>query len=173
MKLFSKKISPYTFWVVLLILIRAFLNYAIPLMDKTEARYSEIARIMAETNNWTTLQIDYGVPFWAKPPLSTWLSAISFNIFGVNEFAVRFPYLLLNILVILLVGKYAKRKGLDFLLPALILLTIPEFLLHTGVVSTDTALAFCVTLVMISFWEGIHNKEQTFWKYLFFALNSK
>ncbi len=169
MKLFSKKISPYTFWVVLLILIRAFLNYAIPLMDKTEARYSEIARIMAETNNWTTLQIDYGVPFWAKPPLSTWLSAISFNIFGVNEFAVRFPYLLLNILVILLVGKYAKRKGLDFLLPALILLTIPEFLLHTGVVSTDTALAFCVTLVMISFWEGIHNKEQTFWKYLFFA----
>lgn len=169
MKLFSKKISPYTFWVVVLILIRAFLNYAIPLMDKTEARYSEIARIMAETNNWTTLQIDYGIPFWAKPPLSTWLSALSFNIFGVNEFAARFPYLMLNILVFILIGKYAKRKGLDFLLPALILLTIPEFLLHTGVVSTDTALAFCVTLVMISFWEGIHNTTQTFWKYLFFA----
>ncbi len=169
MKLFSKKISPFTFWVVVLILIRAFLNYAIPLMDKTEARYSEIARIMAETNNWTTLQIDYGIPFWAKPPLSTWLSALSFNIFGVNEFAARFPYLLLHILVFLLIGKYAKRKGLDFLLPALILLTIPEFLLHTGVVSTDTALAFCVTLVMVSFWESIHNKEQTFWKYLFFV----
>ncbi|WP_368050293.1 ArnT family glycosyltransferase [Lutibacter sp.] len=168
MMFFSKKINPYTFWVSILILIRAFLNYAIPLMDKTEARYAEIARIMAETNNWTTLQIDYGVPFWAKPPLSTWLSALSFNIFGVNEFAVRFPYLLLNILVILLIGKYAKRKGLDFLIPGLILLTIPEFLLHTGVVSTDTALAFCVTLVMISFWEGIHNKAQTFWKYLFF-----
>jgi 4-amino-4-deoxy-L-arabinose transferase-like glycosyltransferase len=169
MKLFSKKISPYTFWVIVLILIRAFLNYAIPLMDKTEARYAEIARIMAETNNWTTLQIDYGVPFWAKPPLSTWLSAMSFNIFGINEFAARFPYLLLNILVILLIGKYAKRKGLNVLIPALILLTIPEFLLHTGVVSTDTALAFCVALVMISFWEGIHNKEQTYWKYLFFA----
>jgi len=169
MKLFSKKISPYTFWVIVLILIRAFLNYAIPLMDKTEARYAEIARIMAETNNWTTLQIDYGVPFWAKPPLSTWLSAMSFNIFGINEFAARFPYLLLNILVILLIGKYAKRKGLNVLIPALILLTIPEFLLHSGVVSTDTALAFCVTLVMISFWEGIHNKEQKYWKYLFFA----
>ncbi|GGK49507.1 ArnT family glycosyltransferase [Gramella jeungdoensis] len=168
MMLFSKKINPYTFWVSILILIRAFLNYAIPLMDKTEARYAEIARIMAETNNWTTLQIDYGVPFWAKPPLSTWLSALSFNIFGVNEFAARFPYLLLNIIIVLLIGKYAKRKGLDFLLPALILLTIPEFLLHTGVVSTDTALAFCVTLVMISFWEGIHNIAQNFWKYLFF-----
>ena len=168
MMLFSKKINFYTFWVSILILIRAFLNYAIPLMDKTEARYAEIARIMAETNNWTTLQIDYGVPFWAKPPLSTWLTALSFNIFGVHEFAARFPYLLLNILVIVLIGKYAKRKGLDFLIPAFILLTIPEFILHTGVVSTDTALAFCVTLVMVSFWEGIHNKEQKFWKYLFF-----
>ena len=167
--LFSKKINPYTFWVSILLLIRVFLNYAIPLMDKTEARYAEIARIMAETNNWTTLQIDYGVPFWAKPPLSTWLSAISFNIFGVNEFAARFPYLVLNIFVIILIGKYAKRKGLDFLIPALILLTIPEILLHTGVVSTDTALAFCVTLVMVSFWEGIHNKKQAFWKYLFFV----
>tara|TARA_R110001583_G_scaffold5921_2_gene31196 strand:+ start:4441 stop:5841 length:1401 start_codon:yes stop_codon:yes gene_type:complete len=169
MKLFSKNSSPYALLVGVLILIRAFLNYAIPLMDKTEARYAEIARIMAETNNWTTPQIDYGVPFWAKPPLSTWFSAISFNVFGVNEFAARFPYLLLNIFVILLVGKYAKRKGLDFFIPGLILLTIPEFLIHTGVVSTDTALAFSVTLVMLSFWEALYNKEHNYWKYLFFV----
>ncbi|NOR29098.1 MAG: phospholipid carrier-dependent glycosyltransferase [Lutibacter sp.] len=169
MTLFSKKTSPYFLITIALILFRALLNYAIPLMDKTEARYAEIARIMAETNNWITPQIDYGVPFWAKPPLSTWLSALSFELFGVNEFAARLPYLLLCILIALLIGKYAKRKGLDFFIPAVILFTIPEFLIHAGVVSTDTALAFCVTLVMISFWEGIHNKEQRFWKYLFFV----
>ena len=100
MTLFSKKTSPYLAITVVLILFRAFLNYAVPLMDKTEARYAEIARIMAETNNWTTLQIDYGIPFWAKPPLSTWLSAMSFQLFGVNEFAARFPYLLLSIIVV-------------------------------------------------------------------------
>ena len=169
MTLFSKKISPYTLIVIGLLLFRAFLNAAIPLMDKTEARYAEIARIMAETNNWTTLQIDYGIPFWAKPPLSTWASALSFEVFGVNEFAARFPYLLFSILLILLIGKYAKRNGLDFLIPATILLTIPEFLIHAGVVSTDTALAFCMALVMISFWEGIHNRQQKVWKYLFFV----
>lgn len=168
MTLFNKKISPYSLIVFGLVLLRAFLNYAIPLMDKTEARYAEIARIMAETGNWITPQIDYGVPFWAKPPLSTWFSALSFELFGVNEFAARFPYLLFSIFIILLVGKYAKRKGLDFFIPGVILFTIPEFLIHAGVVSTDTALAFSVTLVMISFWEGIHNKKQHFWKYLFF-----
>ena len=74
------------FWVVFLLLAlitnRGIINYLVPLMDKTEARYAEIARIMVETNNWILLQIDYNVPFWAKPPLSTWLTAISMKVFG-------------------------------------------------------------------------------------------
>ncbi|MDP3311807.1 glycosyltransferase family 39 protein [Lutibacter sp.] len=168
MRLFSKKISSFTLLVIGLLLFRVVLNYSIPLMDKTEARYAEISRIMAETNDFVTPQIDYDVPFWAKPPLSTWFSSLSIKVFGENEFAVRFPYLLLNILVLLLIGRYAKEKKLDFFIPAFILLTIPEFLIHTGVVSTDTALAFCVTLVMISFWEAVKTKENHLWKYVFF-----
>ena len=90
-------------------------------MDKTEARYAEIARIMLETNNWITPQIDYGSPFWAKPPLSTWLSAMSMKAFGVNEFAVRLPSLLLCIGIVLLIGQFAKQKKLPFLLSGFIL----------------------------------------------------
>ena len=95
MTLFSKKITPFALLVIGLLLFRIVLNYSIPLMDKTEARYAEISRIMEETNDFITPQIDYNVPFWAKPPLSTWLSALSIKVFGENEFAVRFPYLLL------------------------------------------------------------------------------
>lgn len=155
--------------VLSLIILRAILNAFVPLMDKTEARYAEIARIMAETNDYITPQIDYGIPFWAKPPLSTWLSALSFEVFGVNEFAARFPYLLLSILVAFLIGRYAKKDGLSFYLPGFIALTIPEFLIHAGVVSTDTALMFCVTLVMISFWEIMQDSKKVIWKILLFA----
>ncbi|WP_159438998.1 ArnT family glycosyltransferase [Maribacter ulvicola] len=138
-------------------------------MDKTEARYAEVARIMAETNSWITPQIDYGIPFWAKPPLSTWLSAMSFEVFGVNEFAARLPYLLLAIVLVFLTGKYAKREHLPFFLPGFILLTLPEFLLHAGVVSTDTTLAFSIALVMLSFWEMFQNNAKFYWKYLVFV----
>ena len=155
--------------VIALVILRALLNAFVPLMDKTEARYAEIARIMAETNDYITPQIDYGIPFWAKPPLSTWLSALSFEVFGVNEFAARFPYLLLSVLIIFLIGKYAKKEGFSFYLPGFIALTIPEFLIHAGVVSTDTALMFCVTLVMISFWEIMQDSKKTIWKILLFA----
>ncbi len=154
--------------VILIAIFRLLLTATIPLLDKTEARYAEIARIMQETNQWIVLQIDYDVPFWAKPPLSTWLSAASFSLFGINEFASRFPSFLLSILLIIIAGKMVKKSGATFYLPGFILLTMPEFLIHTGVVSTDTTLEFCVAIMMISFWQTIKSEVKTYWNYVFF-----
>ena len=39
-----------------------------PVMDKTEARYAEIARKMAELGDWVTPWFDHGVPFGANRP---------------------------------------------------------------------------------------------------------
>jgi 4-amino-4-deoxy-L-arabinose transferase-like glycosyltransferase len=164
---FIKKYK-YEFAIVFLIILRGFLNAIVPLMDKTEARYAEIARIMQETNNYITPQIDYGVPFWAKPPLSTWLSALSMELFGVNEFAVRLPYLLASIFTLYIISIFVKPRSVR-LVCLFILLTIPEFLLHSGVVSTDTFLALCVTMVFLSFWQTIHAKKVTYWHYLLYV----
>jgi 4-amino-4-deoxy-L-arabinose transferase-like glycosyltransferase len=158
----------YYISLAFIIIARLILNAVVPLMDKTEARYAEIARIMAETGNWVTPQIDYGIPFWAKPPLSTWLSAISIKILGVNEFAVRFPSFIISILLLLLMKPIAKRLKISLIIPAVILFTIPEFLLHVGVVSTDMSLLLSLSCIMIAFWEGFH-EGKTYWKYLFFA----
>ena len=155
--------------VIVLLIFRLLLTATIPLLDKTEARYAEIARIMQETQQWIVLQIDYGIPFWAKPPLSTWLSAGSFELFGVNEFAARFPSFVLSVILIIIAGKMVKKEGYSFYLPGFILLTMPEFLIHTGVVSTDTALEFCVTIMMISFWKTMKSEGKTYWNYVFFV----
>lgn len=155
--------------VIVLVIFRLLLTITIPLLDKTEARYAEIARIMWETNQWIVPEIDYGVPFWAKPPLSTWGSAVSYVIFGVNEFAARFPSFLLSIILIIITGKIVKKEGGSFYLPGFILLTMPEFLIHTGVVSTDTTLEFCIVMMMISFWKTMKSDTKTYWNYIFFV----
>ena len=154
--------------VIILLIFRLLLISTIPLLDKTEARYAEIARIMWDTNQWIVLQIDYGIPFMAKPPLSTWLSAVSFLVFGINEFASRLPSYILNVLIVILAGRIVKKSGLSFYLPGFILLTMPEFLIHTGVVSTDTAFVFCMTIMMISFWKTMNSETKTYWNYIFF-----
>jgi len=168
-KYFSGNSSLYAYLLPALIIIRAWLNAAIPLMDKTEARYAEIARIMSETGNWIVPQIDYGIPFWAKPPLSTWLSAASISLFGASEFAVRLPYLMISVIMSIGLGRFAKRSGLPFFLPGVILFTVPEFFLHAGVVSTDVMLSFAVAIVMLSFWEFIAYDSNKKAGLLFFA----
>tara|TARA_B100001057_G_scaffold473862_1_gene538796 strand:+ start:847 stop:2250 length:1404 start_codon:yes stop_codon:yes gene_type:complete len=170
LKIIKKDFSTiYGLFFSILFLIRALLNSMIPLTDKTEARYGEIARLMAETGNWIVPQIDYGIPFWAKPPLSTWLSASSSILFGENEFALRLPYLIISMVIALLLGQYAIQKKINFFIPGIILFTLPEFFLHGGVISTDLMLSFSVALTMLGFWEGIHEKNKTLWGGIFFV----
>tara|TARA_B100000963_G_C22602473_1_gene660905 strand:- start:307 stop:1713 length:1407 start_codon:yes stop_codon:yes gene_type:complete len=161
------------YWVIFLLLVlfanRGLINYLLPLTDKTEARYAEIARIMVETNNWIFLQIDYNVPFWAKPPLSTWLTAISIKVFGLHEFFIRLPYLITTLIIILLISRYDKIENKIFFLTPLILFLMPEFYLHGGVVSTDTMLNFSIIIVMLSFWEAINKDSGINWWYGLFA----
>ena len=78
------------------------------LFDWDEINFAEAAREMLITKNYTSVQIDY-LPFWEKPPLFIWLQAISMKIFGVNEFAARFPNALCGIVTLLCLYRTGKR----------------------------------------------------------------
>ncbi|MGC9520243.1 MAG: ArnT family glycosyltransferase [Desulfuromonadaceae bacterium] len=163
------------FWALLAVAltVRLLSLGTYPLADTTEARYGEIARLMAETGDWITPQIHLGVPFWGKPPLSTWLSAVSIRAFGVNEFAIRLPSFLLAALVLLMVYFFAaKLRGRDFALVATVILTLSAlFFVSSGAVMTDLALLLGTSLSMIAFWRAMLQKERgaAVWGYLFFV----
>lgn len=59
-----------------------------PLNEPDEARYAEIAREMLATGDWVTPRVN-GVPYFVKPPLVFWLTALSFRGLGETEFAAR------------------------------------------------------------------------------------
>ena len=161
--------SLYGLIFILLTGLRLFFNALIPLTDKTEARYGEVARLMTETGNWIVPQIDYGIPFWAKPPLSTWLSAGSISLLGDSEFGLRLPYWILAILIAFLMIPYGHKKKINGLIPGIILFTIPEFFLHAGVLSTDMMLSFSLAITMMGFWEFLHSKKNLIPGLLFFV----
>ena len=161
--------SPYGCIFILLAGIRLFFNAVIPLTDKTEARYGEVARLMVETGNWIVPQIDYGVPFWAKPPLSTWICSSSISLFGDHEFALRLPFWMIAILITLLLIPYGHQKKINGLIPGIVLLTLPEFFLHAGVLSTDLMLSFSIALTMIGFWQFLHSEKSRISGLIFFV----
>jgi 4-amino-4-deoxy-L-arabinose transferase-like glycosyltransferase len=81
--------------LLLVVLVCRFVTLgSAPILDPSEGRYSTIAQNMVLTGDWITpLTFDDGdqVPFLGKPPLSFWLTALSFKAFGFTELASRFP----------------------------------------------------------------------------------
>ncbi len=142
-----------------------------PLMDKTEARYAEIGREMVATQNWVTPQLEQGLPFWGKPPLSFWLTAISFQLLGEGEFSARLPSFLLAILMLYftyLLGKHLINPKYG-LMAGCILATTGMFFVNAGSVMTDPALSTAITLSMISLIFCLQSPHPSkYWGYLFF-----
>jgi 4-amino-4-deoxy-L-arabinose transferase-like glycosyltransferase len=81
---------------------------SVHLFDWDEVNFAECAREMLLTGDWMRPQIDYE-PFWEKPPLFLWMQAFSMYIFGVNEFAARFPNAICGILTLLVVYRIGFR----------------------------------------------------------------
>ncbi len=79
-----------------------------PLFDWDEINFAECAREMLASNNYSDVQL-YFHPFWEKPPLFIWLQALSMNVFGVNEFAARFPNALCGVITLLVLYRSGKE----------------------------------------------------------------
>ena len=178
---FLRRRSPW-FWggviIASALLMRLISLGLYPLMDTSEARYGEMVRLMVETGDWITPHFDYGVPFWGKPPLFVWLSALSFKLFGVNEFAARLPSLLAAAGTMAFVWKLASfhyqatghRHHAN--LSVLLLTSTAMFLVLAGALLADPVMLLSITMILTAFWIGWNSqdaKQATLWRYLFFV----
>lgn len=159
-------------WYVLglLIVVRLVSLGAYPLFDKTEARYAHIGALMLRTGNWITPLIDIDVPFWAKPPLSTWAAALSYAAFGVNAFAARLPSFLFVAgagTLVYLFGTAVRDRAFGLLATVIFASSGLTFYLAGGVM-TDPALMLATTMTVVAFWRSLHERSWL-WGYLFFV----
>src|SRR5580704_4743490 len=141
----SKRLS----WV--LMLASATLFY-LPLGNRAlwnsdEGRYAEIAREMLELKDWISPHLNY-VLYFEKPPLMYWLTALSFTLFGQNEFAARFwcgAFGVLTVGVVYLLGRHWKGERMGLLSGGILATSVLYFAL-TQYLVLDMALTFWLTL---------------------------
>ncbi len=93
------------FFPELLIIISGALLYipflgGVHLFDWDEINFAESAREMIVTGDYLTVSINFE-PFWEKPPLFIWFQVLSMKLFGINEFAARFPNAICGIFTLL------------------------------------------------------------------------
>ncbi len=78
------------------------------LFDWDEINFAESAREMIESGDYLTVQINF-IPFWEKPPLFIWMQVLSMKVFGINEFAARFPNAICGIVSLLVLFNIGRK----------------------------------------------------------------
>ncbi|MEL6969162.1 MAG: glycosyltransferase family 39 protein [Bacteroidota bacterium] len=100
----------YSYWIIGLGAACLFLPYlgAAHLFDWDEINFAEAAREMIVSGEYSRVQINYQ-SFQEKPPLFFWLQVLSMQVFGVNEWAARFPNAICGIISLLCLFRIGSR----------------------------------------------------------------
>ncbi len=81
---------------------------SVHLFDWDEINFAESAREMIVTGDYLTVKINF-LPFWEKPPIFIWMQVLSMKVFGINEFAARFPNAICGIITLLVLFNIGRK----------------------------------------------------------------
>lgn len=150
-------------WVVMLSVILTGLLFgnAERAVDKIqESRIAETAREMALDGDWIVPHYNGEVRL-QKPPLTYWLTAASYKLFGVNELAVRLPSLLFAIFSSILIFSWARREINVQTAANTVLVLVTSFLgmryFRSG--EADAVLLFFISLACFSGYRLFESKD--------------
>jgi 4-amino-4-deoxy-L-arabinose transferase-like glycosyltransferase len=133
------------------------------LRDWDEAWYAQISKEIFREGNFLFLRYEDRLWF-DKPPLSFWMTALCYRLFGIHEFSARLFSALCGvgtILVLALLGVHLfdRRSGL---MAGWFLLTFGHFVQYARRGQTDIPLTFFMTLTFYFFFLGMQ-RSAFFW----------
>lgn len=103
----QNRLYPIFIIILSLLMFIPFLG-SVHLFDWDEINFAESAREMILTGDYLNVQVDFQV-FWEKPPLFAWFQVASMKLFGINEFAARFPNAIAGIVTLLVLFNIGRK----------------------------------------------------------------
>ncbi len=137
------------FWVLFVIAWFATLGQR-SLIHPDEGRYAELSLGMLQSGDWITPRLN-GILYFEKPPLQYWMGALSFQLFGINEFAARFWPGLTGMLSVLAVGLTARRLWGNGRYAALAMGGSFWVIGNSHLLTLDAGVTFFLTLALCAF----------------------
>ena len=144
-----QKKSYVFFWVIFAIFWFAVLGQR-ALISPDEGRYGVLSLDMFQSGDWITPRLN-GILYFEKPALQYWMGALSFLIFGINEFAARFWPGLTGLLSVFVVGLTARRLWGDGHYAALVMAGSAWVIANSHFLTLDMGVTFFLTLTLCAF----------------------
>ncbi len=160
-----------TFLMVVISVLYLFNFHVNDIWTPNESFYAEAVREMFESGNFLEFFYNYE-PRYNKPPLTYWIIAASSSIFGMNEFGIRLPIVLMwlgSSWLTYLLGKrlFGDRGGLyalGMMSLSLQMLALKQF------ASPEMPLTFFFTLTMYWFVKGYQDENFKYTLLFYIAL---
>jgi 4-amino-4-deoxy-L-arabinose transferase-like glycosyltransferase len=156
-------------WIHAAILLALSLPYFVNLGESSiwntnEAFYAETPREMLVTGDYLAPMFNYEIRA-QKPPITYWAILLSYKLFGVNEFAVRFPGALAALGVLLF--SYGAARLLfgsrAAWIAAIIAATTPRIFILVRRLPIDMLLLFFLSGILFFLICAIHRRKLRFW----------
>lgn len=150
--------------------------WIMPLIDRDEAYYAQVAREMGERRDFVVPHFN-GEPWPHKPPLLFWCQSAAFRVFGESEFAARLPSAIASAMCSLVLFGFASRLcGGATGFRAAMMFTLSAVMLYVGKAAmTDGLLCLFTTIAFWSGWEivnccrGDSARRTGAWWWIFYA----
>ncbi|MFH1553152.1 MAG: glycosyltransferase family 39 protein [Candidatus Omnitrophota bacterium] len=153
-------------FVILLLAVTLFLFFFklgdMALTDPDETFYAQTAKEMLNAGEWVTPTI-FGKPQFEKPVLYYWFVVASYMVFGVSEFAARFPSVILaiaGVLGVYFLGRLLFSPLCGFF-SGLILATCAQYIVLARACVTDMALMTFILFCLVFFLMGQATGKKT------------
>ena len=126
----------------------------VPLLDPDEPVYAQTPKEMLAAHDLLSPRI-YGDYWYDKPPMYYWLVAGSFHLFGINEFAARFPSALMGLGCVLYLFCAVRRllNETAAFWSAMVMVTSLGFFYIAKAAVTDMTLNLFLMIAFISLFE--------------------
>jgi 4-amino-4-deoxy-L-arabinose transferase-like glycosyltransferase len=150
----------YTLFIFLIIFTYTWNFWVNDIWIPNESFYAESVREMFQNKNFLDIYYNYE-PRFNKPPLTYWLIALSAAIFGINEFAIRLPIVLMalgTVFLTFLIGKRLYNFNVG-IIAAFIMSVSLQFVGNSRYASPEVPLAFFFTLTLYLFLKGYQEKN--------------
>ncbi len=131
------------------------------LSGSDDAAYAHEGKQVLLSGNWLEVRLNGDLDF-DKPPLFVWCEAAFMKIFGISDFAAKFPAALFGLGTILLVYFIARELTDQFWLPivAMVVMTTTQyFMKYATHAMTCVPFTFFFALAMLSYLKGRKQQE--------------
>jgi len=156
-----------SFWAILVVLTLPYvLGSWHQIQEIDSIQYAEIAREMVESGKVLPLRDDYQ-PYLDKPPMTFWMVALSYRLFGVNNVSYRIPAIIMALLSLVAtyrIGTLVYGRGTARLGTVL----LASCIAYTAMLSSPKVDMILIGFLTLAFWAYYERERRPWTVHLFY-----